>query len=210
MKRRCAALALGLGLLAAGFGRAGKGDTPTAPATPAAAPAAPAAAPHGPAAPAHAGECGGGCGGAHGSCWEQLCAFFSYRALPVPWCCRCMCGCCRAYVCHPPVYTYFLAEPCHEGRWYGHGPCCGERGHHRCGGCGGADHGPVPYGPNGPVPVGAVIPAPALGTPVGSPTPPVAPPGGPVSLPETRETAPMPAPVPARPGELKSAGRTGR
>jgi hypothetical protein len=191
MKRGCAALALGLGLLAAGFGRAGEGDPPKTP-------AAPVAVPVDPAAPAHPGGCGGCCGGAHGSCWDQLCAFFSYRALPVPWCCRCMCGCCRAYVCHPPVYTYFLDEPCHEGRWYGHGPCCGDRGHHGCGGCG-AGHGPVPFGPQSPVPVGAVVPAPPLGTPVGSPTPPVATLGRQVTFPETTEIAPPPAPVPARP-----------
>ncbi len=205
MKRTCAVLALGVGLLATGFSRAGEGDMPAAPAATLGAPVGPVV-PLAPVPAGHGGGCGGCCG-ARGSCWDQLCAFFCYRALPVPPCCRCLGGCCRAYACHPPVYTYFMSEWCHEGRWYGNGPQCDCAGHGRCGGrgcgrCGGGGYdGPV--GMSGPVPVGAVVPAPPPGTPVGSPTPPVTTPTNPLGSPVGPPVGPrpelLPTPAPVRP-----------
>jgi hypothetical protein len=154
MRRGWAVLALGLGLLAASFGRAGEGPESAPPPQPqpgladnggnGALAAAPALTPT-----PNGGPCGGCCGHAHRSCLEQLVGLFCYRALPVPPCCRqCPLHCHRSCGCMPPAYVYFLGETCHEGHYYG--STC-----RSCGGCCGC-------GPSAPRPGPGVIPPPGV------------------------------------------------
>jgi hypothetical protein len=155
MRRGWAVLALGLGLLAASAGRAGDGPEPVPPPKPLpgnAANGGNGGAPGGPALTSppnggnHGAPCGGCCGHGHRSCLRQLVDFFTYRALPVPSCCRqCPCHCHWACSCLPPAYVLFLGERCHEGHYYG--SACGH-----CGGCG--------CGASAPTPGPGVIPPP--------------------------------------------------
>jgi hypothetical protein len=166
MKRGCALLALGLGLLAAPAGRANEPDAPGPVFQPAP-------------APGNGGACGargpscGGCAAYCGSCWERLCNFFTFRGSRSP-CCNTCCSFCTGCYCYPPPYVYFLGDDCREGRNYLT---------HRCGGCGGCGNGcggcgsegcgrrligslpgplpPPPPGPDSQAPPPAAYPMPA-------------------------------------------------
>ena len=174
MKLGCAVLALGFGLLAASVGRAEDKDLPVAPPpTPVVIPVAP--------PPLNGGDCGAACCGRNrGSCLQQLLRWCTYRALPVPPCCKHCPFCCRAgCYCHPPPYAYFLGDHCHEGRYYG-SPCGA------CSGCGGCGR----YSSVVPGPVPGVIPPPNV--PLTGVLPP-----SPVPLPQQgRPQAVLPRPAP--------------
>jgi hypothetical protein len=154
MKRGCAVLALGLGLLAASVSWAGEGDVPLTVAQPVAAP------PNGNGN--GSGSCGASCHSCAASCWERLCDFFTYRGSRSPCCNTCRSFCSGCY-CYPPPYAYFLGDYCREGRTYA---TC-----HRCGGgCGpqGCGHPPAAplAGPTTPPGLG-----PQAAPPAGHPMP---------------------------------------
>ena len=67
----------------------------------------------GPSAPSCCGECC--CAtGAKGTCWQKLCAYFSYKPCQLAECVK------PPFSPQLPLYTYFLYPCCQEGQCYAH------------------------------------------------------------------------------------------